>query len=345
MPATTARPTPAFPSTRLAPPPAEAPEPWPNGAPGTAPNAAAQRPTARAVRVLGVPIDFGASRRGVDMGPSALRVAQLAERLRELGHAVADGGNIAVPDRAAFACRGAEFLPVIAEVCRGLAEQTALAVRDGALPLVLGGDHSLAAGSVAGVATALAERGGRLGLVWLDAHADIHTPDTSHTGNVHGMPLAHLLGHGDPRLAGIATPGPAVRAEHVALVGVRDLDPPERQRIRDLGVTAFTMRDVDERGLKAVMADALAVASRGTAGVHVSCDVDWIDPSDAPGVGTPVRGGATYREAHLAMELVSDAGLLVGMDVVEVNPVLDRHNRTAELAVDLVASAFGRRIL
>ena len=297
------------------------------------------------IRMIGVPLDFGASRRGVDMGPSALRVAQLAERLRELGHTVADGGNVPVPDRAEFTCRGAEFLPVIAAVCRGLAERTAAAVRDGALPLVLGGDHSLAAGSVAGVATALAERGGRLGLIWLDAHADIHTPDTSHTGNVHGMPLAHLLGHGDPRLAGIAAPGPAVRPEHVALVGVRDLDLPERRRIRELGVTAFTMRDVDERGLKAVMADALAVASRGTAGVHVSCDVDWIDPSDAPGVGTPVRGGATYREAHLAMELVSDAGLLVGMDVVEVNPVLDRHNRTAELAVDLVASAFGRRIL
>jgi arginase len=334
MPATAARPTPAFPVALVAP-----------SQPGAKPDGQPPRDVVHAVRILGVPLDFGASRRGVDMGPSALRVAQLAERLRELGHTVADGGNVPVPDRAEFTCRGAEFLPVIAAVCRGLAERTAAAVRDGALPLVLGGDHSLAAGSVAGVATALAERGGRLGLIWLDAHADIHTPDTSHTGNVHGMPLAHLLGHGDPRLAGIAAPGPAVRPEHVALVGVRDLDLPERRRIRELGVTAFTMRDVDERGLKAVMADALAVASRGTAGVHVSCDVDWIDPSDAPGVGTPVRGGATYREAHLAMELVSDAGLLVGMDVVEVNPVLDRHNRTAELAVDLVASAFGRRIL
>lgn len=298
---------------------------------------------ARAVQILGVPLDLGASRRGVDMGPSALRLAGLAERLAALGHAVGDGGNVPVPDRTELGA--ATPLAAIAAVCRDLADRTAAAVRAGAVPLVLGGDHSLAAGSVAGSARALRERGERLGLVWLDAHADIHTPDTSHSGNVHGMPLAHLLGLGDPRLAGLAGGGAAVRAEDVALVGARDLDPPERARVRELGIRVFTMREVDERGLSAVMADALDVATRRTAGVHLSCDLDWVDPGDAPGVGTPVRGGATYREAHLAMEMASDAGALVAMDLVEVNPILDRRNGTAELAVDLVASAFGRRIL
>ena len=320
-----------------------------------APPAPGRLRTARAVQMLGVPLDLGASRRGVDMGPSALRLAQLAERLRELGHAVVDGGNVPVPDRtdlgtaslgaAGHGPHGIDFLPAIAAVCRDLAARTAAAVREGVVPLVMGGDHSLAAGSVAGAATALRERGKRLGLIWLDAHADIHTPESSHTGNVHGMPLAHLLGLGDPRLARLAGGEPAVRPCDVALVGVRDLDGPERLRIRELGVTAFTMREVDERGLGAVMADALDVATRHTGGLHLSCDADWVDPGDAPGVGTPVRGGATYREAHLAMELVSDAGAMVAMDVVEVNPILDRLNGTAELAVDLVASAFGRRIL
>jgi arginase len=304
---------------------------------------AAARRVARAVHMLGVPVDLGASRRGVDMGPSALRLAQLAERLRDLGHAVADGGNVPVPDRTELG--NTPPLAAIAAVCRDLAARTADAVRAGAVPLVMGGDHSLAAGSVAGTAAALRERGERLGLIWLDAHADIHTPDTSHTGNVHGMPLAHLLGLGDPRLARLAGAEPAVRACDVALVGARDLDPPERERVRELGVRVFTMREVDERGLSAVMADALEIATRHTGGLHLSCDADWVDPRDAPGVGTPVRGGATYREAHLAMELVSDAGAMVAMDLVEVNPILDRLNGTAELAVDLVASAFGRRIL
>jgi arginase len=213
------------------------------------------------------------------------------------------------------------------------------------VPLVLGGDHSLGAGSVAGVATALAERDQRLGLIWLDAHGDLHTPDTSHTGNVHGMPVAHLLGRGDPRLVRLARPWPAVHPEHVAFVGLRDLDPPEREYIRLAGIHAFTMRDIDERGLRAVMSDAIEIASRGTGGIHVSCDADWVDPAEAPGVGTPVRGGATMREAHLAMEMIHDSGALVGMDLVEINPILDVHNHTAELAVDLLASAFGRRIL
>jgi arginase len=318
-------------------------------APATTPSAdpvRASRPcTPRAVRVIGVPMDLGASRRGVDMGPSAMRLADVAGRLRQLGHAVDDLGNVRVPDRAALTGGGRDFLPAIVQVCAELAAMTADAVRAGATPLVLGGDHSLGAGSVAGVATALAERGERLGLIWLDAHGDLHTPETSASGNVHGMPVAHLLGRGDPRLAQIARPSPAVRQENVAFVGLRDLDPPEQEFIRSAGIHAFTMRDIDERGLRAVMQDALDIATRGTGGVHVSCDADWVDPGEAPGVGTPVRGGATLREAHLAMEMISDSGAMVAMDLVEINPILDRHNHTAELAVDLLASAFGRCIL
>jgi len=299
------------------------------------------------IRIIGVPLDLGASRRGVDMGPSSLRIARVADRLRALGHDVDDTGNLRVPDRAGLAdvTGPLDFLPIIAEVCADVAEATARAVREGRAPLVLGGDHSLAAGSAAGVATALAERGQRLGLLWLDAHGDLNTPASTPSGNVHGMPVAHLLGHGDERMARIACPAPAVRPQNVALVGIRDLDPPEREHARRFGVRVFTMREIDERGLKDVMEEALELTTAGTDGMHVSLDADWIDPVEAPGVGTPVRGGATYREAHLAMEFVADSGRMVSMDIVEINPVLDQHNRTAALAVELVASAFGQRIL
>jgi arginase len=299
----------------------------------------------RSVRIIGVPLDLGASRRGVDMGPSALRIARLVERLEAIGYTVEDSGNLIVTQREQLGACGGDALTAIAELSRELALATATAVRSGEVPLVLGGDHSLAMGSVAGVATALAERGEALGVIWLDAHGDINTPETSTSGNVHGMPVAHILGLGDPRLAGIATPAPAVRPEHLVMVGLRDLDPPEQMHIGRLGITAFTMRDIDERGLKSVMAEAIAIASNGTGGIHVSCDPDWIDPMDAPGVGTPVRGGATYREGHLALEMVADSGRLVAMDLVEINPVLDERNRTAALAVDLIVSAFGKRIL
>ncbi len=299
------------------------------------------------IRIIGVPLDLGASRRGVDMGPSTLRIAQLAQRLRELGHDVEDIGNLRIPDRASIAgiFSPLGFLPTITDVCRDLAAATAQAVRDGFAPLVLGGDHSLGAGSIAGVATAMAERKQRLGLVWLDAHGDLNTPDSTLSGNVHGMPVAHLLGHGDEGMSRIACPSPAIRPGNVALVGIRDLDPAEREHARRFGVRIFTMREVDERGLKAVMEDALGLASDGTDGVHISLDMDWIDPGEAPGVGTPVRGGATYREAHLAMEMLADTTRMVAMDVVEINPVLDHYNRTAELAVGLVRSAFGLRII
>jgi arginase len=301
----------------------------------------------RPLRLIGVPLDLGASRRGVDMGPSALRIAGIGDALRALGFDVHDLGNVQVPQRETLRAVPEEAgeLEAITQVCRALADQTAATIRANGVPLVLGGDHSLAAGSVAGAATALAERDQALGLIWLDAHGDLNTPATSATGNVHGMPMAALLGLGDAAFASIATPGPAVRPEHVAMVGLRDLDPPERDVIRRLGIAAYTMRDIDERGLEAVMREAIARASAGTGGLYVSCDADWVDPQEAPGVGTPVRGGATYREAHLAMEMLADTGRVVGMDFVELNPTLDRHNATAHLGVELIASALGKRTL
>ena len=297
------------------------------------------------VQIIGVPMDLGASQRGVDMGPSAMRLANVSGQLGKLGLTVHDVGNVSVPDRTFISADLDSRLSAIADVCAEVARRTANAVREGMRPLVIGGDHSLAAGSVAGSATALAERGKRVGLIWLDAHSDINTPETSLSGNVHGMPVAHLLGLGDARLSKLSTIFPAVLPEHLVFVGLRDLDEAERALIRSRNLHAFTMRDIDERGLRAVMDDAVAIATRGTGGVHLSCDVDWIDPREAPGVGTPVRGGATLREAHLAMEIVHDSGALVAMDLVEINPILDRENGTAQLAAELVASAFGRRIL
>ncbi len=297
----------------------------------------------RSVRIIGVPLDLGQSRRGVDMGPSALRIARIAERMQAIGYDVEDRGNVTVGQREHLGANDA--YAAIANVCRALALMTAEAVRAGASPLVLGGDHSLSMGSIAGVATALAERNEKLGVIWLDAHGDINTPETSASGNIHGMPVAHVLGLGDERLSHIAQPSPAVAVENFVMVGLRDLDPPERATIGRLGMTVYTMRDINERGLATIMAEAIHVASRGTGGIHVSCDPDWIDPIEAPGVGTPVRGGATFREAHLALELIADSGRLVSMDLVEINPVLDDRNRTASLAVDLIVSAYGKRIL
>lgn len=301
----------------------------------------------RIIRLIGVPLDLGASRRGVDMGPSAVRIAGITAMLKGLGCTVHDVGNVPVPQRETFpaATGPAHELRAITAVCRELADRTADAIRKDEFPIVMGGDHSLGAGSVAGVATAFAERGQRIGLIWLDAHADINTPATSLSGNVHGMPVAHLLGEGDSDMASIAMPKPAILAEHLVYVGLRDLDTAEVDSINAKGILAFTMRDIDERGLVAVMREAIARASNGTSGIYVSCDADWIDPNDAPGVGTPVRGGATYREAHLAMEMLSDSAKMVGMDIVEINPVLDRMNSTADLMVGLVASAIGKRTL
>ncbi len=302
----------------------------------------------RKIRVLGVPLDMGQSRRGVDMGPSAVRVAGLEARLEALGHVVEDGGNIAVPvaETKKEGDASAKYLKEITATCTKLAEQVIKALEEGQTPLVLGGDHSLAAGTVSGVSEFYRRQGKKIGLLWIDAHADMNTPETSPSGNVHGMPLAALLGLGPEMLGSIFGPGPKIAPENCVILGVRDIDATERANIKRAGVSeVFTMRDIDERGMRAVMEEALRAAGRGTAGYHVSLDMDWIDPEDAPGVGTPVRGGSTYREAHLAMEILADHGRMTSMEVVEVNPVIDEHNRTADLAVELVSSAFGKKIL
>ncbi len=312
------------------------------------PRRGSQGQPTRRIRILGVPLDLGASRRGVDMGPSAVRVAGLEARLEALGHQVTDGGNIRVEiaETQLSGNENARYLQQIAETCGRAAEAVVETLEDGMTPLLLGGDHSLAAGSVSGVAEFYRRREQKIGLLWLDAHSDINTPETSPSGNVHGMPLAALLGLGPEPLKNIFGYAPKIAAENTVLIGLRDIDAGERENLRRAGLAeVYTMRDIDERGMRTVMEEALRAAGRGTAGYHVSLDMDWIDPEDAPGVGTPVRGGATYREAHLAMEIVADHGRLLSFEIVEVNPVIDEHNRTADLAVELACSAFGKKIL
>jgi arginase len=314
----------------------------------SAPLAPGRPRPARAIRILGVPLDMGASRRGVDMGPSAMRVAGLEARLETLGHQVTDGGNIRVEvaETRASGDRNAHYLSEIAETCTRTAEAVIATLEQGETPLVLGGDHSIAAGSVSGVAEFYRRRGQSIGVLWIDAHSDINTPESSPSGNVHGMPLAALLGLGPEPLSNLFGYAPKIAPENTVLIGVRDIDAAERENIRRAGMSeVYTMRDIDERGMRTVMEEALRAAGRGTAGYHVSLDLDWIDPEDAPGVGTPVRGGATYREAHLAMEILADHGRLLSFEMVEVNPVIDEHNRTADLAVELACSAFGKKIL
>jgi len=302
----------------------------------------------RRINVIGVPLDLGASRRGVDMGPSAVRVAGLEARLEALGHEVNDDGNVDV-DIAETKDVGepnARYLKEITDTCTKAAEIVEKSLEEGMTPVILGGDHSVAAGSVSGVAAFYRKQHQKIGLIWIDAHADLNTPETSPSGNVHGMPLAALVGLGPAPLANILGFSPKVAPENVVIIGVRDIDATEKENIRRAGITeVYTMRDIDERGMRTVMEEALRAAGRGTAGYHISLDMDWIDPEDAPGVGTPVRGGATYREAHLAMEIIADHGRMVSFEIVEVNPVIDEHNRTADLAVELISSAFGKKIL
>ena len=298
------------------------------------------------VRVIGAPTDYGANRRGVDMGPSAIRYAGLATQLERAGATVVDAGDVPAPraeerdpDTETFSPGRAKFLRETREVTTRLADRVDAALAADELPMVLGGDHSVAIGSVVGSA-----RDADIGVVWFDAHADCNTPETSPSGNVHGMPLAAALGAGafaDVEWANAA----GLAADTVAIVGLRDVDPPERRAIDESGVTAFTMADIDDRGITSVVDDALDVATAGTDGVHVSLDLDWLDPREAPGVGTPVRGGVTYREAHSALERVARRDCLRSVDLVEVNPILDERNETAELAAELASSALGRRIL
>jgi len=303
--------------------------------------------TPRQIRVIGVPLDLGQSRRGVDMGPSAVRVAGLEARLEAIGHKVEDAGNIAVaiPEQKKEGAASAKYLKEITATCTKAAELVLKTLEAGKVPMVLGGDHSIAAGTVSGVAEFYRRQNQKIGLIWIDAHTDMNTPDSSPSGNVHGMPLAAIMGLPPLELGKIYDFSPKIQPENCVLVGIRDVDSFEKENIRKAGVEVFTMRDIDERGMRAVMEEALRMAGRGTAGYHVSLDMDWIDPEDAPGVGTPVRGGATYREAHLAMEIIADHGRMLSFEIVEVNPVIDEHNRTADLAVELAQSAFGKKIL
>lgn len=281
------------------------------------------------------------------MGPSAIRVAGLEARLEALGHRVSDYGDIDVmiPETQEVGASTLRYKPAILAACESVRREVARSLTDGRLPLILGGDHSIAIGSVAGSTGHFARRGESIGLLWFDAHGDSNTPETTPSGNVHGMSLAVSLGWGDEDLVHLGGRAPKVSPEQTALIGVRDLDPGEREFLRRMGVTVFTIRDLDERGMRDVLVDALKVAGRGTAGIHLSFDLDVVDPEDAPGTGTPVMGGITYREAHLAMEMLGDETNVVAVDFVEVNPVLDSRNGTAILAVELAQSLFGKRIL
>jgi arginase len=295
------------------------------------------------VAVIGAALDLGAGRRGVDMGPSAIRYAGLDARIAELGREIVDWGNVetAVPEAVQPGDERARFLDEIKRACSRVASLVERAVAGGYLPLVLGGDHSVALGTLAGLARAAGSRGG---VIWLDAHADLNRPETSPSGNVHGMALAASLGIGGPQFEDEAWSLPVVDARRVALVGVRALDPAERSLLQELDVCVFTMSDVDRTGVEAAVSQALERVA-GPGFVHVSLDLDVVDPAVAPGVGTPARGGLSYREAHLALEVVAESGLVGSLEVVEVNPILDRENVTASLAVELVASALGARIL
>lgn len=299
------------------------------------------------IDVLGVPIDFGAGRRGVDMGPSAIRYAGLAEQLAGTGLKVNDRGNCPVPilETCQIQEPSLKYLDCIIPVCRRVMGETARSVDRGHLPLTLGGDHSLALGSIRGAA-----RNRRVGVLWIDAHADFNTASTTPSGNIHGMPLAALCGLGDPRLVNLdfntqAQATKVLDPQTVAIIGARDIDPGEKQLLRENQVNVYTMHDIDRQGMAAVMEAAISRASNGTEGIYLSLDLDVLDPLFAPGVGTPVSGGLNYREAHLACELIAESGLLLGMDLVEVNPILDTHNHTAAMAVELALSAFGKRIL
>lgn len=299
------------------------------------------------IAIIGAPMDLGAGRRGVDMGPSALRVANLNEKLVSLGYSVEDLGNINVVQAESVpeGPTSARYLHEISTTCTRLADIVGTAVDSGKFPIVLGGDHSIAVGTVSGLSNHFHKRGQKIGLVWVDAHADMNTPETSPSGNIHGMPLACCIGMGPPELTGIYGYSPKVEPRNVALICLRSVDAAERRNVQKTGVHAYTMRDIDERGLRAIMQEALEIVNDGTEGFHLSFDMDSVEPQEAPGVGTPVKGGMTYREAHLAMENICDCDRMLGLEVVEVNPVIDEANRTAILAVELAMSALGKRIL
>ncbi|PIE22783.1 MAG: arginase [Planctomycetota bacterium] len=301
-----------------------------------------------ALHLIGVPMDLGADRRGVDMGPSAVRGAHFVEHAHELGYdRVVDKGDVFVPapESRTQGESNAKYLTEIATACDELRQRALGALEAGETPVIVGGDHAIAAGTVAGVSEFFHKKQQKLGLIWIDAHADMNTPDTSPTGNIHGMPLAVALGLGPDELVQLGGFCPKVQRENVVLLGIRNLDEVEKEIVRRSGVHAYTMRDIDERGMHAIMQEALGFLNDGTVGYHVSFDLDSMDPRYAPGVGTPVPGGLTYREAHLLMEMAADDGHAVSFEMTEINPILDHKNQTGELAVDLLLSGLGKRIL
>jgi arginase len=301
----------------------------------------------RAIDIIGVPVDLGAGRRGVDMGPSAIRIADLESRLEQLGHKVQDIGDldVKIPETQKVGEGKLRYKAPVLAACETLCEKVDKSLEKGRLPLVLGGDHSIAIGSVAGSTNFFARQGEALGLIWFDAHGDANTPETTPSGNIHGMSLAVSLGLGDPDLVQLGGRAPKVLPRNTVLIGIRDLDPGERDTLKKSGVTVYTMRDLDERGMRDVVDEAIRLAGDNTAGVHLSFDMDVVDPEDAPGTGTPVWGGITYREAHLAMEMLADRAQIAAIDLVEVNPVLDTQNMTGILAAELAQSVLGKRIL
>jgi arginase len=301
----------------------------------------------KSVHIIGVPLDLGGNRRGTDMGPSAFRIAGIADQLSKLGVHVTDKGDIdaPIPEKKGPGDPHKRYVKEIAKVCQRVYQTALASFEEGAMPIVLGGDHSLGAGSVAAAAAHLRKSNKPLGLIWVDAHADMNSPSSSESGNVHGMPLATLLGSEPTELSQFPKGEPAVLAKHTVLVGIRNLDEVEKSIVRGSTVQVFTMKDIDRLGIAEVMARAIAVASKGTGGFHVSYDLDACDPSVAPGVGTPVKGGLSYREAHVVMESVHESGKLTSFDLVEVNPTLDIRNTTAELGTELALSALGKSIL
>ncbi|MGE5813050.1 MAG: arginase [Acidobacteriota bacterium] len=299
------------------------------------------------IHIIGVPLDLGGNRRGVDMGPSALRIAGLHEKLETLGYTVVERGDIAtpIPEVKSAGDPRKRYVREIARVCQKLYETSLSALEKGGIPLVLGGDHSLAVGSIGAPAEFARRQDKPLGLLWVDAHGDMNTPATSPSGNVHGMPLAALLGSEPAELARIGNFAPKVVPEKTVLIGIRNLDDVEKKAVRDSRVHVFTMKDIDRQGIASVMEQAINIAAAGTAGIHVSFDLDVCDPTIAAGVGTPVKGGLDYREAHVVMEMIAESAMLTSLDLVEVNPILDVQNQTAVLGVELAASAFGLKIL
>src|SRR5258706_2107265 len=303
--------------------------------------------TQRSIEIIGVPVDLGAGRRGVDMGPSAIRIADLEPRLEALGHQVTDSGDldVMIPETEEVGESRLRYKAPILAFSEALCRAVEKSLSEKKMPLVLGGDHSIAIGSIAGSTGWYARQSEKLGLIWFDAHGDANTPETTPSGNIHGMSLAVSLGLGDKDLVGLGGRAPKILPRNTVLIGVRDLDSGERETLKTCGATVYTMRDLDERGMRDVVDEAIRIASDGTAGVHLSFDLDVVDPEDAPGTGTPVWGGVTYREAHLAMEMLADRAQVVSIDLVEVNPVLDTQNMTGVLAAELAQSVLGKRIL